>query len=48
MKIAVESWEPEYGLPIEAGDLRDPATPSDLEVELPIADWQPIAPLVAL
>ena len=44
MKIAVEPWEPEYGLPIESGDLGDPATPSDLEVELPVADWQPIAP----
>ena len=44
MKVAVESWEPEYGSPVESGEMEEPITPSDLEVELPVGDWNPIAP----
>ena len=44
MKVAVESWEPEYGSPIESGEMEEPITPSDLEVELQVGAWNPIAP----
>ena len=44
MKVAVESWELDYGAPIESGEIEEPITPSDLEVELPVADWNPITP----
>ena len=44
MKVAVESWEPEYGSPVESGEMEEPITPSDLEVELPVGEWNPIAP----
>ena len=36
MKIAVESWSPEYGSPYDAGQLDEPEVPTDLQVELPI------------
>ena len=44
MRIAVESWSPEYGSPLESGDLGEPETPTDLDVELPIGQWRPISP----
>lgn len=44
MKITVESWAPEYGSPLETGDLGDPEVPTDLSVEMPVDSWEPIAP----
>ena len=44
MKIAVESWAPEYGSSLESGTLDEPETPTDLGVELPVDEWQPIPP----
>lgn len=44
MKITVESWAPEYGSPLETGDLGDPEVPTDLSVEMPIDAWKPIGP----
>ena len=44
MKIAVESWSPEYGSPYDAGQLDEPEVPTDLQVELPIDQWHPISP----
>lgn len=44
MKVAVESWEPEYGSSVESSEMEEPISPSDLEVERPVVDWNPIAP----
>ena len=44
MKIAVESWSPEYGSPLESGEMEDADLPTDLEVELPVSQWKPISP----
>lgn len=44
MRIAVDSWAPEYGSPLESGELEEPDTPTDLEVELPVDQWRPILP----
>ncbi len=44
MRVAVESWAPEYGSPLESGEMEAPEVPTDLEVEMPVDEWQPIAP----
>ena len=44
MRIAVESWAPEYGSPLESGETQEPDTPTDLGVELPVNQWRPIQP----
>ena len=44
MKIAVESWAPEYGSSLESGEMEEPEIPTDLEVELPVDEWRPIPP----
>ena len=43
MKITVESWAPEYGAPFESGELGEPEVPTDLDVELPVDLWRPLA-----
>lgn len=43
MKFAVESWAPEYGVPV--GDVEDHAAAEvDTDIERPLADWAPIDP----
>jgi len=44
MKFAVEAWATEYGSPMEGEQLELSEGKVDLEVERPIADWQPITP----
>ena len=44
MRIAVESWAPEYGSPLESGDMEEPEIPTDLNVEIPVDEWRPIVP----
>lgn len=44
MRFAVESWSPEYGAPMDAEPLDAPATPADVTVETPLADWAPRTP----
>ena len=44
VRIAVESWAPEYGSPLESGDMEEPEVPTDLDVEMPVDEWRPIAP----
>jgi len=44
VKITIESWAPEYGSPLESGEMEEPEVPTDLEVELPVAEWHPISP----
>lgn len=44
MKFAVEGWSPEYGAPMDAAELTDPANPPDLDVEVPVAEWAPRSP----
>jgi hypothetical protein len=44
VRFSVETWAPEYGLAADAEALEETAADVDHEVELPIADWAPIAP----
>ncbi len=44
MKIAVESWAPEYGSLLESGEMEEPEAPTDLEVEMPVGEWRPVSP----
>lgn len=44
MKYAVESWSPEYGTAMEVDPLEAPATPPDVDVEVPAAQWAPRTP----
>lgn len=45
MKFTVESWAPEYGSPILT-DPGDAAPTVDVNVEVPPAGWEPIAPRI--
>lgn len=40
----MEAWAPEYGAPVDAGDLGTPTAPVDVGVEVPAAGWAPRRP----
>jgi hypothetical protein len=40
MRVAVESWAPEFGAPSDPEVSRE--VPTDLDVEVPVAEWAPI------
>ena len=44
MRFSVESWAPEYGSSLEAGELDDVSERVDATIERPLADWAPIVP----
>lgn len=44
MRVAVESWAPEYGAPSPQGPGEAPAVPTDLGVEVAPDRWAPIRP----
>lgn len=43
MRFTVESWDPDYGAPIEP-QLEDAAQSVDPDVELPAGEWRPLPP----
>ena len=44
MKIAVESWAPEYGSLADSGEMEESEAPTDVEVEVPAGEWRPLLP----
>jgi hypothetical protein len=44
MRVAVESWAPEYGAPTRSDPGQAPTVPTDLGVEVPPDRWTPITP----
>ena len=44
MKIAVESWAPEYGSLVDSGEMEEAEAPTDVEVEMPAGEWRPLSP----
>ena len=44
MKYAVESWSPDYGSSLDNETLETTQVPTDVDVEVPTADWSPRTP----
>ncbi|HEX6238680.1 MAG TPA: hypothetical protein VFZ68_15870 [Acidimicrobiales bacterium] len=43
-RLAIETWAPDYGAPVEAGVLDESTATVALDVERPAASWAPVAP----
>ena len=44
MRYAVETWDPSYGAAVETASLDETPGEVDVDVEIPAAQWRPIAP----
>ncbi len=42
MDLSIESWSPEYGTPIETGDVQAESDQVDVGAEVPAGDWAPL------
>ncbi|MBX6390053.1 MAG: hypothetical protein IRZ08_13840, partial [Frankia sp.] len=43
MRFSVDAWDPSYGTSVAEDGLREATTPANADVEVPAADWQPVA-----
>ena len=43
-RIAIETWDPEYGAPVDASVMEPSDVSINTDVELPASQWQPIEP----